>query len=79
MYALSSERRKSTSFATSSDVPNRRIGTACSRRAFCSGVRTSSIGVSIGPGWTEFTRMLRGARSSAAAFVMPRNAHLVLP
>src|ERR1700756_788970 len=55
------------------------IGTNCSRCRFCSGVRTFSISVSIGPGCTEFTRILRGARSIAAALVIPLNAHLVAP
>src|SRR5215831_7009087 len=53
------------------------IGTSCSRCRFCSGVRTFSISVSIGPGCTEFTRILRGARSIATALVMPLKAHLV--
>src|SRR5215470_15034945 len=53
------------------------IGTNCTRCRFCSGVRTLIISVSIGPGCTEFTRILRGARSIAAALVIPLNAHFV--
>ena len=37
------------------------------------------MGVAIGPGWTEFTRMPREANSIAADFVMPRSAHFVAP
>jgi len=55
------------------------MGTDFNRAAFSSGERISSIGVAIGPGWTEFTRMPRGASSSAADFVMPRKAHFVAP
>src|ERR1700756_5614430 len=41
------------------------------------GAQAPSISVSIGPGCTELTLMLRLARSMAADLVMPRNAHLV--
>src|SRR5213596_2293760 len=53
------------------------IGTNCSRCRFCSGLRTFNISVSIGPGCTEFTRILRGARSIAAALVIPLSTHFV--
>jgi hypothetical protein len=53
------------------------IGTCHTRCAFCSGVRRFCISVSIGSGCTEFTRIFFGARSTAAALVMPRNAHFV--
>src|SRR5260370_24210740 len=37
----------------------------------------SKVGVSITPGWIEFTRIPRRPRSCAADFVIPRDAHFV--
>src|ERR1700730_14198782 len=74
MKELSSEARNVTAAAIASGLPLRPIGTcvtnwaaACSA---CSGVRPafSKAGVSIGPGLTEFTRILRSFRS----IVQPR-------
>src|SRR5262249_61593509 len=36
-------------------------------------------GVSMIPGWIEFTRIPNGPSSRAAPFVMPRTAHLLAP
>src|SRR5437762_9263656 len=63
--------------ATSSGSPARPRGVAamnCAMDASDSGVGFVN-GVRISPGCTEFTRMLRGANSTAAALVMPRTAN----
>jgi hypothetical protein len=65
------------SFAIPSAVPMPFIGTWSTRCRFCSGLPTRSISVAIGPGWTEFTRMWRCARSIAAACVRLRSTHVV--
>jgi hypothetical protein len=55
----------------------RRMGTCAKRSAISASLRMWIMAVSIGPGCTEFTRMPRGARSTAADLVMPRSAHFV--
>src|SRR6516162_8343685 len=73
-YGESSEARKSTALATSSDSPQRPSGiteetnfaslAASSVDTAARGPRFQ-IGVLVAPGATTFTRMLRGARSAA--------------
>src|SRR6516225_11281105 len=73
-YEESSEARKSTALATSSDSPQRPSGIT-EETNFASLADSSvdmeargprfQIGVFVAPGATTFTRMLRGARSAA--------------
>src|SRR5579872_5596841 len=74
MYDESSEARKSTALASSSGEPQRPSGTVEEKKletfadssavALARGPRFH-MGVSVAPGATTFTRILRGARSAA--------------
>src|SRR4051794_7808071 len=83
MYDASSEARKITPLATSSDSPRRFIGTCWAKpSANCfaaSGVASflPKIGVEIGPGATAFTRILRPSSSAASVRVSDRSAALL--
>src|SRR6478609_7813853 len=62
----------------SSGYPTRRSGTREAPNSMAASPPcTRVIGVSIMPGWIEFTRMPLGPSSIAAHLVMPRIAHLV--
>jgi NAD(P)-dependent dehydrogenase (short-subunit alcohol dehydrogenase family) len=75
--------RKRTASATSSAVPNRLRGTCAtippvnSFTASAGMPRRPKIGVSIGPGETALTRIVRGASSAAKVRVRLRSAALV--
>jgi hypothetical protein len=69
IYAAFSSIRKRTACATSSGVPIRAAGTAF--RISSTGTFSFTISVSISPGATQFTVILRFASSTANAFAAP--------
>ena len=78
MYDESLDARNNATRAISIGCAARASGTIWRQRDWNSSSSIPSgwiIGVSTGPGWIELTRMPSGARSSAAALVMPRTAH----
>ena len=68
----SSDARNSAALASSSARPSRPIGMCTSRRCLRSGslMSSSSIGVAIGPGQSEFARMFWRAYSTAISRVI---------
>lgn len=85
MYEESGEARKATVPATSSGFPIRFIGTAlripwinCSVSSLDQPT-LSTMGVSIGPGATELTRILRPASAAAIERTKDRIAAFVAP
>ncbi|MDT4890631.1 hypothetical protein FQZ97_1274950 [compost metagenome] len=80
---VASKAKKSTARATSADVPWRRIGVIWSpsrmnsaRSSVLASV-TPSVGVSMKPGLTTFTRMPRVTSSAAKPDAIERSAALV--
>src|SRR5205807_10356896 len=71
MYAASSDARKRTACATSISVPARPSGIISFTLFFRSAERPSVMAVSIYPGATAFTVILRDATSRAMAMVKP--------
>src|SRR5581483_3192526 len=77
-HRASSEARNATTSAMSSGVPRRRRAVISIITRCCSGGMTSrSISVSVGPGATALTVMLRGPSSAAWLRVMAWTAALV--
>ena len=74
--AAASEARKAITEATSSGVPNRRMGVAAIRAAPLLAMIASVIGVAMMPGETQLARMLRGASSCTIDRVKPSTAAL---
>ena len=83
MKLASSEARKETALAISSGVPMRPMGTPLMSPALSWAVsptvcpRRSMAGVSMGPGLTTLTRILRSLRSTVQLRAKERRAALV--
>ncbi len=71
MYPASSDARNATAAAISRSVPARPSGTWRGHRRFCSSFSTAVIAVSMYPGATAFTVIVRLASSRARLFVSP--------
>ena len=84
MYEASSEARKITPLATSSDSPRRFIGTCWAKPSTNSLAASAELtflpkmGVKIGPGATALTRIFRPSSSAASVRVSERSAALPL-
>src|SRR5215207_4006338 len=71
IYDASSDARKHTAAATSSGAPRRPSGICCDQSCFALPTRRRVMSVSMSPGATTFTVMLREATSRASALQKP--------